>query len=284
MASDKYLDYAGLTYYKSLEDGIYGSSLSISARTISLKSKDGTTLASVTVPDSTIPVATQSSDGLMSSSDKTKLDGIASGATVVTASGTNGYINIDGTATKVYLPETQTALTSGLYKITTNSYGFVTAGTAVVKSDITALGIPAQDTTYSVATSSADGLMSSSDFDKLGTIASGAQVNVLESVSVNGSPLTITSKGVNIDLTPYALKTDITAVYKYKGSVDTYADLPTSGQQVGDVWNVVNADETHGISAGENVVWTGSAWDDLGGSFSISPITNAQIDELFAQA
>ena len=50
MASDKYLDYAGLTYYKSLEDAIYGSTLSISSRTISLKSKDGTTLASVTVP------------------------------------------------------------------------------------------------------------------------------------------------------------------------------------------------------------------------------------------
>lgn len=282
MASEKYLDYAGLTYYKSLEDGIYGSSLSISSRTISLTSKDGTTLASVTIPETSIPVATQSSDGLMSSSDKTKLDGIASGATVVTASGTNGYINIDGTATKVYLPETQTALTSGLYKITTNSYGFVTAGTAVVKSDITALGIPAQDTTYSVATSSADGLMSSSDFDKLASIESGAEVNVLESVSVNGSPLVITSKGVNIDLSAYALKTDITNVYKYQGSVSNYSDLPTTGLTAGDVYNVVNADESHGIDAGENVAWTGSAWDPLGGSFLITAITNAQIDALFA--
>ncbi len=41
------------------------------------------------------------------------------------------------------------AFTSGLYKITTNSEGHVTAATAVEKSDITALGIPAQDTTYS---------------------------------------------------------------------------------------------------------------------------------------
>lgn len=282
MASDKYLDYAGLTYYKSLEDGIYGSSLSISSRTITLTAKDGTTLSSVTVPETSIPVATQSSDGLMSSTDKTKLDGISSGATVVTASGTNGYINIDGTATKVYLPETQTALTSGLYKITTNSYGFVTAGTAVVKSDITALGIPAQDTTYSVATSSADGLMSSSDFDKLASIESGAEVNVLESVSVNGSPLVITSKGVNIDLSGYALKTDITNVYKYKGSVNNYSDLPTTGLTAGDVYNVVNEDESHGIDAGENVAWTGSEWDPLGGSFLITAITNAQIDALFA--
>lgn len=37
---------------------------------------------------------------------------------------------------------------SGLYKIATNTEGHVTAATAVAKEDITALGIPAQDTTY----------------------------------------------------------------------------------------------------------------------------------------
>ena len=49
------------------------------------------------------------------------------------------------------------AFSSGLYKITTNSEGHVTAATAVQKSDITALGIPGQDTTYTLA-----GLMGSS--------------------------------------------------------------------------------------------------------------------------
>lgn len=41
------------------------------------------------------------------------------------------------------------AFTSGLYKITTNAQGHVTAATAVAKSDIVNLGIPASDTTYS---------------------------------------------------------------------------------------------------------------------------------------
>lgn len=59
------------------------------------------------------------------------------------------------------------AKTNGLYKITTNSEGHVTAGTAVTKSDITALGIPAQDTTYSAATTTAAGLMSAADKTKL---------------------------------------------------------------------------------------------------------------------
>ena len=39
------------------------------------------------------------------------------------------------------------AFTSGLYKITTNAEGHVTAATKVSKADITELGIPAQDTT-----------------------------------------------------------------------------------------------------------------------------------------
>lgn len=47
------------------------------------------------------------------------------------------------------------AFTSGLYKITTNSEGHVTAATAVTKTDITALGIPGSDTntTYTANTS-----------------------------------------------------------------------------------------------------------------------------------
>lgn len=43
------------------------------------------------------------------------------------------------------------AFASGLYKITTNAQGHVTAATAVSKSDITALGIPAQDTNTWIA-------------------------------------------------------------------------------------------------------------------------------------
>lgn len=55
------------------------------------------------------------------------------------------------------------AFAAGLYKITTNAQGHVTAATAVAKTDITNLGIPAQDTTYSAATEAKDGLMSSTD-------------------------------------------------------------------------------------------------------------------------
>lgn len=69
------------------------------------------------------------------------------------------------------------AFASGLYKVATNAEGHVTGATAVAKGDITALGIPAQDTTYDAATQSANGLMTAADKAKLDGIEAGAQVN-----------------------------------------------------------------------------------------------------------
>nr|UVX81673.1 MAG: hypothetical protein [Bacteriophage sp.] len=62
----------------------------------------------------------------------------------------------------------------------------------------------------------------------------------------------------------------LTTVYQYKGSVATYADLPTTGKKVGDVWNVETADPDHGIKAGDNVAWNGAQWDTLGGNHDLS--------------
>lgn len=92
--------------------------------------------------------ATQSAHGLMTAADKKKLDGVAAGA--------NNYVH-----------PSYAAKDSGLYKVTVDASGHVSAATAVVKADITALGIPATNTTYSKSTTSADGLMSKEDKTKL---------------------------------------------------------------------------------------------------------------------
>ena len=55
---------------------------------------------------------------------------------------------------------------------------------------------------------------------------------------------------------------------KYKGSVATYTDLPAS-PKVGDVYNIQAADEDHGILAGDNVAWNGTAWDRLAGVYAV---------------
>lgn len=93
----------------------------------------------------------------------------------------------------------------------------------------------------------------------------------IQTVKVNNSALNPDgNKAVNIDLSGYALKTDISKVYRYMGSVNTYAELPTTGNEIGDTYNVVNKDTAHKIEAGDNVSWTGTAWDNLGGNVDLS--------------
>ena len=78
--------------------------------------------------------------------------------------------------------------------------------------------------------------------------------------------------------TTYAKKSDITNMYKYKGSVSTVANLPTSGMTVGDVYNI-ESKSVYG-EAGMNVAWNGEEWDSLGEIFTITSISNSQIDTI----
>lgn len=109
----------------------------------------------------TIPEATETTAGLMPPSAVTKLKGIAEGA--------NNYIH-----------PAHTARTSGLYKITVDNLGHVTAVSAVQKSDITRLGVPDSDTTYDLASDYSNGLMSSDQYTKLKGIASGANKTTVD--------------------------------------------------------------------------------------------------------
>ena len=72
----------------------------------------------------------------------------------------------------------------------------------------------------------------------------------------------------------YAKKTDLSSLYKYRGSVASYSALPSTGQTVGDVYNV-EAD-------GMNYAWDGTTWDALGAAFTINSITNTEIDAILA--
>lgn len=89
-----------------------------------------------------------------------------------------------------------------------------------------------------------------------------------------GGGLSITPEGVlsanETDLSDYAKKSDITNIYRYKGSKENYASLPQSGNEIGDVWNVESTDM--------NYAWNGSAWDPLGQVFEITSISNEEIN------
>ena len=58
----------------------------------------------------------------------------------------------------------------------------------------------------------------------------------------------------------------VSSVMRYKGSKDTYAELPSEGNEVGDVWNIVGTDAANGVRAGDNFAWNGTGWDNLGGA------------------
>lgn len=241
-------------------------------------------------------VAQETGKGLSSndytSAEKTKLSGIAEGA--------NKYVHPSYTAQK-----------SGLYKVTVDAAGHVSATTAVAKADITALGIPAQDTTYSNmaaatasaagkaglvpapaagkqasflrgdgswvvpenttyadATTSTHGLMSAADKTKLNGVATGAQVNKIESVKVNGTALTTdSSKAVNVDLTAYAKSADVTKEIASAVSGVTQIDysvveaLPSTGKK-GIIYLVANSDSGNNIY--DEYIYINSKFEKLG--------------------
>ena len=81
---------------------------------------------------------------------------------------------------------------------------------------------------------------------------------------------TLAGYGISDAYTKDEVDAKVSSVYHYKGTVSTYAELPASGQEVGDVWNIETADSSHGIKAGDNVAWTGSEWDVLAGEIDLS--------------
>ena len=96
------------------------------------------------------------------------LTGISEGATKVEESETNGNIKIDGVETTVYTHPAKSPASAAFAKVGNDAQGHVVLGGAVTKADITALGIPAQDTTYSPAVANgANGLMTGTDKAKL---------------------------------------------------------------------------------------------------------------------
>ena len=74
--------------------------------------------------------------------------------------------------------------------------------------------------------------------DVLGGVKVGAGLAVNQGVlSATGGGTADSVDWSNVQNKPdLALKSDLTSVYRYKGSVQNYASLPTTGNAVGDVW------------------------------------------------
>ena len=115
----------------------------------------------------------------------------------VCSNGTWGNWSQDILTDTKYVHPTHTAKSSGLYKITVDGTGHVSAATAVTKADITGLGIPGSNTTYNAATTTAAGLMTAADKAKLDGIAAGA--NKYTYTHPNSGVTAGTYKSVTVD-------------------------------------------------------------------------------------
>lgn len=139
-------------------------------------------------------------------------------------------------------------------------------GTALTPDANKAVNVTVPEDLSDLANTGADPFATESYVDQ-----NGGKIDVIK---VNGTAQTITSKEVDIavptavsDLTndsgfqtandvSSAINTALTSAMTYKGSVATVADLPSSGNKVGDFYNVT--------ATGENYAWDGSAWDKVG--------------------
>lgn len=139
--------------------------------------------------------ANSTTSGYMSSEDYIKLSGIEENADVniieaITVNGDAVSIT-DKTAVievREYTHPKFTEHEAGLYKITVNYEGHVSDATAVTKEDITALGIPAQDTTYSAGS---------------GLSLSGTTINHASSITAGAAGSSSSTSGSNTISIPY---------------------------------------------------------------------------------
>lgn len=134
-------------------------------------------------------------------------------------------------------------------------------------------------TTYVLTSFNTDG--TNRVWTKLATGTVVEVINSLESESTTAALSAAQGKALNTLITE--LKNSVSAALNYKGSKATYADLPTTGNKKGDVWNVVAAYGT--TPAGTNYAWDGSQWDPLGGTVDLSGYySKTQVDDAISAA
>lgn len=115
-------------------------------------------------------------------------------------------------------------------------------------------------------------------------LATGTVVEIINSLESDRTDAALSAaQGKALKTLVDELKASVAAALDYKGTKDTYEELPTEGNKKGDVWNVVGA---HGsIPAGTNYAWDGTQWDPLGGTVDLSGYyTKSQVDDAISAA
>lgn len=117
-----------------------------------------------------------------------------------------------------------------------------------------------------LATADKDGLMSKEDFAKLTGIAAGAQVNVIEGVAAKTTAeggfvdLKVVEKKVQLDLSAFATKADVSAIPKF--AIEVVTELPTENISNTTVYLVKHAHGDKDIY--DEWIYVNNAWEKIG--------------------
>lgn len=189
------------------------------------------------------------------------------------------------------------AKTIGLYKVAYNAQGQITSSATVTKSDIAGLGIPSENTTYVFEEGTVNGAFSvtpsnseeaqsvkihglgSAAYTDSSAYATAAQGTLAQNaMPKSGGTFTGAVSGVaptadtNLTTKKYVddtIAAQVAALFKFKGTKDTVADLPESNNTIGDVWHI---EENH-----SEYVWvtvdgaSEPSWELLGTSINLDP-------------
>lgn len=129
-----------------------------------------------------------------------------------------------------------------------------------------------------------DKVSNTADADKPVSTATQTELNKKANKATTLSGYGITDAYTKTE-TESKISAALSSVFVYKGNVDSYAKLPTTNNKIGDTYNVIAADKTHGVSAGDNVAWNGEDWDVLSGTIDLSLyLTAAETDGRIASA
>lgn len=227
------------------------------------------------------------------STEKTKLAGIASGAQVNVLEG----IQKNGTTVTITNKIANISVPTKTSDITNDS-GFITAED-VPEGAVASATTPKMDGTAAVGTETAfargdhvhpkdtsKANLASPTFTgtpKAPTAAAGTNTTQLATTAFVQTA--VSGKANSADVyTKTEVDSKLTGALHYKGTKATVADLPSTGNTTGDMWHVT---ETGGEYA-----WNGSAWEEMGSEIDMSGYvedndlgfaTTAEIDALFTE-
>lgn len=294
MADNKYLDYNGLLYFWQQLKTKFLTAIGYDTTNKKITmTKNGTTTDVVTV-------ATLKTDMQLTKSD-VGLDNVGNFKAVSTVA-SQGLTDQEKANARANIGAGDSAF-SGSFADLTNvpttiaGYGItdagISSGTITLGSDTITPALKS-DAVTNVAWNSSSNKITKTINGSTTDVVSASTLKTAMAITfsdVGSKPTTLAGYGItdakieNGVITLGSNSVSVVGVYRYKGSVSTVANLPTHSSspapEPGDVYNVTANGKNYAYVEYDSST-SKDVWDDLGGEFEITSITNAEIDTILA--